>query len=212
LTDPWGFEREGVGRMTGIRRRVAQGLVATLVLCAAAFLVCGVFARPGSLWEVLLIVLFIAMLAALFGALALVAATYAGLRAEMRRYLRRPVLSDQEFATLLGEDSKVDAEQIGEIRALAARCFRGLGGERFYPCDRLEEDLHLGDLAPFQTGRFWEALARALELSEDDLEDRIGSHPMVTFGDLVLAATALVDESKERARPGGSLWDRALDG
>jgi hypothetical protein len=198
--------------MTGIRRRMAQGLVATLVICAGTFLVCGVFSSPGSVWEALMIVLFVAMLASLFGALALAAATYVGLRAEVRRHLRRPALSDEEFAALLADGFKVDAEQVGEIRALAARCFRGLGGERFYPGDRLEEDLHLRDLAPFKTAEFWEALTRALGLSEEEVSDRIGGRPMATFGDLVLAAAALVESSRDRAQAGGPLWDRALDG
>jgi hypothetical protein len=189
---------------------MAQGLVATIVLCALAFMVCGSFSAAGNVWERVCIGLMITMLASMFGALALAAATYVGLRSEVRRHLRRPLLSDQEFAALLPGD-KVDPEQVGEIRALAARCFRRVGGERFYPGDRLEEDLHLRDLAPFGAEAFRSTLEKLLGLDEDELMDRFTERELTTFGDLVMAAAELVEHYKDRSQAAGPLWDRSLD-
>jgi hypothetical protein len=72
--------------MTGFRKRMAQGLVATTLLCAVEFMVCGSWSAPGNTWERVCIVLVFVMLASMIGALALVAATYVKFRGELARH------------------------------------------------------------------------------------------------------------------------------
>jgi hypothetical protein len=162
-------------------------------------MVCGSFASPGNVWERACVVLVIAMLAALFSTLALVIFTYLRLRADLRQHLRRPLLSDEEFLALLPGGAGVDPERVAQVRELAARCFRRLGGELFYPDDRLEEDLHLSDLAPFATRSFLGSLRAALEQQAGGRSPGAGDLPLHTFGDLVLAAASL-DEDATRPR------------
>jgi len=78
--------------MTGFRKRMAQGLVATTLLCAVGFMVCGSWSAPGNTWERVCIVLVFVMLASMIGALALVAATYVKFRGELARHSGRPPL------------------------------------------------------------------------------------------------------------------------
>jgi hypothetical protein len=112
----------------------------------------------------------------------------------------RPILSDEEFVARLDADGEADPEVVGEIRALAARCFRRVGGEHFHPEDRLDEDLHLRDLAPFATESFCAGLEQAFGLGEDALRSRIAPGGITTFGQLVLAAAVLVADARERPR------------
>lgn len=183
--------------MTGIRKRMAQGLVATTLLCAVAFMVCGSLSARGNAWERVCIVLVFVMLASMFGALALAAATYLKFRGELVRHVGRPPLSDEEFAAMLPDPSGVDPELVGRIRALAAHYFRSLGGDRFYPEDRLDEDLHLLDLAPFACESFCAGLEESLGLENEEIHTRVARRQLTTFGDIILVASSLAGQSKK---------------
>ena len=102
---------------------MAQGLVATTLLCAVGFMVCGLASARGNAWEGVCIVLVFVMLASMFGALGLVAAMYIKFRSELVKHGGRPPLSDEEFAAMLPNPAEVDSELVGRIRALAALIF-----------------------------------------------------------------------------------------
>jgi hypothetical protein len=184
--------------MTGFRKRVAQGLVATTLLCAIAFMVCGSMSVSGNNWERACMVLVCVMIGSMFGALALVVATYLKFRGELSRQFERPQLSDEEFAARLPDASGVDLELVGRIRALAAHYFRSLGGGHFYPEDRLEQDLHLLDLAPFACQRFCAGLEESLGLENEEIHTRVARKELTTFGDVVAIASSLVDQLQTR--------------
>lgn len=183
--------------MTGFRKRMAQGLVATALLCAVAFMVCGSMSEPGNAWELVCIALVFVMLASMFGALGLVAATYLKFRGELVRHVGRPPLSDEDFAAMLPGRSDVDPELVGRVRALAAHYFRSLGGDRFYPQDRLDEDLHLLDVAPFACKSFCAGLEESLALENEEIHTRVARRQLITFGDIILVASSLAGQSKE---------------
>ena len=156
----------------------------------------------------------IVMLGAMIGALALVASTYVVLRREVSRLLRRPPLSDEEFALGMAEYGEVDMDLLRRFRELAARCFRRIGGERFYPDDHMEDDLHLSDLAPFGLEDFFAALEESLGMPHDDLCTWWAKRKVQTFGELIATASALAKEKVHVGDTGssGAVWDPALDG
>jgi hypothetical protein len=202
--------------MTGFRKRMAQGLVATTLLCAVGFMVCGSLSAPGNAWERVCIVLVFMMLASMIGALALVAATYVKFRSELVRHGGRPPLSDLEFTAMLPDPAAVDPELVSRIRALAAHYFRSIGGGRFYPEDRLDEDLHLLDVAPFACESFCAGLEESLGLENEEFRTRVGKRQLTTFGDIILVASSLAGQSKEGVQMADQkrsdpIWDRALD-
>jgi hypothetical protein len=202
--------------MTGFRKRVAQGLVATTLLCAVAFMVCGSMSVSGNDWERACMVLVFVMIGSMFGALALVVATYLKFRGELSRQFERPLLSNEEFAARLPDGSGVDQELVGRIRALAAHYFRSLGGGLFYPEDRLEADLHLLDLAPFACQRFCAGLEESLGLENEEIHTRVAKKELTTFGDVVAVASSLAGQSQKRtqiADPSGldPVGDRMLN-
>jgi hypothetical protein len=204
--------------MSGLRSRIAQGLVATTVLCALGFLVCGAFAARGNAWETACIALMIVMLGSMAAALGLVVFTYVSLRLAVNRYLCRPPLSDEEFAALLTAASPVDSMFVGRVRALAERHFGSLGGGRFHPGDRIEQDLHLADLAPFACEKFCAAIEQDLGLQADRLAEALASARVRTFGEIVAVAFSLADapDAAKSAEspletPANPLWDPALD-
>jgi hypothetical protein len=203
--------------MTGFRKRMAQGLVATTLLCAVGFMVCGSFSASGTVWERVCIVLVFVMLASMIGALGLVAATYLKFRRELVMYGGRPPLSDEEFTAMLPDPAGVHPELVSRIRALAAHYFRSIGGGRFYPEDRLDEDLHLLDVAPFACESFCAGLEESLGLDNEEIRTRMGKRQLTTFGDIILVASSLACHSKEGVRVADQqqsdpIWDRALDG
>ena len=203
--------------MTGTRKRLAQGLVATIVLSGVSFTVCAFFSAQGNVWEHACIVLFIVMLGSMVGALMLVATTYVKLRLEVARLLRRPLLSDEEFTLRMEDAEDVDIEFVRRFRELAARCFRGLGGERFYPGDHLEDDLHLSDLAPFGLEDFFTELEESLGIDHDEMCTWWATRGVKTFGELIASAAALTIHAKQKihaaeADTSGAVWDPALDG
>ena len=177
--------------MTGLRKRIAQALVATVLVCAVGFMISGSMASPGNPWEQVCVGLMIVMLGSMFSALALVAATYIKLRRDVKNHLGRPPLSDSEFVTMLSDSADVDPELLDRIRGLAARHYRAIGGDRFYPTDRLEEDLHLRDLAPFARDRFLADVEIALGIKDDSLTAKLAEQPEPTFGDLIMIASSL---------------------
>jgi hypothetical protein len=183
--------------MTGIRRRIAQGLVATILLCAVGFMICGSMSSPGNSWERACNVLVVVMLGSMLGAVGLVAVTYLKLRADLRSHLVCPPLTDAEFIAVLADPAAVDPDVVVRARVLAAGYFRSMGGDRFYPGDRLDEDLHLRDLAPFVGKAFFAELEQALGIEEDGLRARAATGQVRTFGELIAAASALADSPKE---------------
>lgn len=183
--------------MTGIRRRIAQGLVATILLCAVGFMVCGSMSSPGNAWERACIVLVVVMLGSMFGAVGLAAATYLKHRADVRNLCGRPPLSDEAFIAMLTDPSAGDPDVVGRVRTLAAGYFRSIGGDRYYPGDHLDDDLHLRDLAPFASRGFFAELENALGIERDRLRAWSHDNEMLTFGDLITAASALADPTRQ---------------
>lgn len=183
--------------MTGFRERLAQRFVATILLCFVGFMVCGYLSARQNVWERVCIVLMIVMLASMFGALGLVVATYVKFRSELIRHARRPPLSDEEFAALLPDAAGVDPELVERIRTLAAHYFHSLGGTRFYPDDRLQEDLHLLDVAPFACESFCAGVEESLGLENEEIHARMGTPLLTTFGDIIRVASSLAGKSKE---------------
>jgi hypothetical protein len=193
--------------MTGIRRRIAQGLVATILFCAVGFMICGSMSSPGNFWERACIVLVVVMLGSMLGAVGLAAATYLKLRAGVRSHLGRSPLTDAEFIAMLADPPAVDPDVVVRARVLAAGYFRSMGGDRFYPGDRLDEDLHLRDLAPFVVKAFFAGLEEALGIEEDGLRALMATGQVATFGEMIAAASALAIPPKESdglAAPGPS--------
>jgi hypothetical protein len=193
--------------MTGIRRRIAQWLVATILLCAVGFMICGSMSSPGNIWEHACVVLVVVMLGSMLGVIGLAAGTYRKLRADVCSHHVRPPLTDADFIALLADPAAVDPGVVVRTRVLAAGYFRSIGGDRFYPGDRLDEDLHLRDLAPFAGKVFFAELERALGIEEDGLRVRAATGQVATFGQLIAAASALADPSREAnglAAPGPS--------
>jgi hypothetical protein len=203
--------------MTGFRKRLAQALIATVVLCALGFMICGSFSSPGNDWERVCMFLVFVMLASMISAVVLVAATYATLRLEVAKHLRRSPLSDEEFALRMTESKTVDLEFVHEVREMASRRFRRIGGRMFYPDDRLEEDLHLFDLSPFGIEDFSAEMEQWLGLEEDEIRARMGTLEARTFGELIATASALANRVKVTSHVANSevpraVWDRTLDG
>src|SRR4051794_38988252 len=126
--------------MTGFRKRLAQGLIATILIGAVGVMAAGWVSTRGDAWERVCMVFAFLMAGSLLGVLVLVAATCVKLKRELNRLRGRPPLSDDEFIALLPDPAGADPEQVNQVRALAAREFRRIGGDRFYPGDRLDED------------------------------------------------------------------------
>ena len=100
---------------------------------------------------------------------------------------------------------------------LAAHYFRSLGGNRFYPDDRLQEDLHLLDVAPFACESFCAGVEESLGLENEEIHARMGTPLLTTFGDIIRVASSLAGKSKEGPQEAehersSLLWDPALDG
>ncbi len=182
--------------MTGFRKRLAQGLVATTLLCAVGFMACGYLSARDNAWERACIVLVCVMIASMLGALGLVAVTYLKFRGDLVRHVGRPPLSTEEFAARLSDSAEIDPELVDRIRNLAAHYFRSFGGDRFYPDDRLEDDLHLLDVAPFACESFCAGVEEALGLENEEIHARMATRQFKTFGEIILAASSLADHSK----------------
>ena len=202
--------------MTGFRKRLAQGLLATILICAIGVMASGWVSTRGDVWERVCMVLAFVMLGSLLGALGLVVATYFKLKRDLQWLVGRPPISDEEFTALLSDPSAVDLELVSRVRTLAAQVFRSIGGDRFHPGDRLDEDLHLRDLAPFATEAFCTTVEESLSLEENEIRGKIVTRQISTFGDLVLLVSSLTGQAKPAAPLSGQerqnpVWDRALD-
>ena len=95
--------------------------------------------------------------------------------------------------------------------------FRRSGGDRFYPGDRLNEDLHLRDLDPFKTEDFCLTLEKAMGLPDGEILGMLAAGQLSTFGDLVLLVSSRFSQAKQGAMTTGpersdALWDPAIDG
>jgi hypothetical protein len=96
---------------------------------------------------------------------------------------------DEAFVLLLPGGESLDREVVRFVSQTAARRFRFNGGARFYPQDRLEEDLHWGDLAPWATEAFWADIEEYLGYKEEELAAE--AIEIMTFGDVVLLVDRL---------------------
>lgn len=127
-------------------------------------------------------------------------------------YLIRPPLSDRAFVALLPDPARIDLMSVQQARSMAAK---HLKGARYYPTDRLEEDLHLFRRMPGWFPGIVGDLAESLGIDEDDMKSEFHSRELVTFGDLVQVVAecgrlAKLGWIKARAKP-HPLWDRDLD-
>ena len=95
---------------------------------------------------------------------------------EMRRRAceltgERPDLGDDEFAARFLPEFAGRIEVLAAVRSVLGRKFKDLGGARFWPGDRLAEDLHLDELAPSDLADLPGSLSRALKVSCDRWPD-----------------------------------------
>ena len=64
-----------------------------------------------------------------------------------RRVLARPWLSDDEFYERFYEPRDADPDIILPVRRLLVAHYRDVGGQRFWPEDKVDDVLHLSDLS-----------------------------------------------------------------
>jgi hypothetical protein len=166
--------------MTGGWKYTAITFVLLAVLFAFGVCCAGLLSARGAIG----ISLMFGFLVSLFAAIGLAGCCYVKLRLHVLKYLDHPPLSDEEFAAALPTDVPIDLTVVQKTRQIAARRFRSLSGESFYPGDRLEADLHLSDLAPFAAEDFWFDCAKAFSEPQTDA----AQVEIVTFGDVVLEA------------------------
>jgi hypothetical protein len=193
-------------------------LLAAIVVCAVGLLGCGFLSSRGNLWERLAIACGVGMGGWAIATYGLALVYYVRIRLDTSRRLRsRPPLSDKEFTALSPALEGVDPLLLNRVRETVAQQFRSIGGERFYPGDDLDDDLHLSDFSFW--GEWLEDLAVGLGIEESAFDREFGSVPIKTYGDLVLFFDRLRRESRAkgtehpidrfRSHP---VWDRALDG
>jgi hypothetical protein len=154
---------------------VVLWVLSFLALCCA-----GLFSAP----DLVVMSLAACSIVSALGAIGSVVCCYTKLRCDFRTHLNRPPLSNEEFAALLPGDVKVDLDVVQEVRQIAAECFWSLPAECFYPGDRLNEDLHLPDVAFSALDGFWIDMEEHFGAAEEDM----GQEEIRTFGDVVLAA------------------------
>ena len=161
-------------------------------------------------------VLMFVMLGSLVGALGLVAATYVTLRSELKRLQAARRSRTRNSPPCFRPVGRGSGD--GQPGSRAGRAvFRRIGGERFYPDDRLDEDLHLRDLAPFATEEFCGTLEESLGLEDNEILGRVaagtarhlrGAHSVPVIPQRPGERESPVTD-QERQNP---VWDRALDG
>ena len=105
------------------------------------------------------------------GALAFLAWALAA-AGELRRRVRelatdRPELTDEEFAVRFFPARSADLPALALVRRQIAGKFAALGGESFWPADRLAEDLYLQELAPSALADLGADLRRELALAPE---------------------------------------------
>jgi hypothetical protein len=207
--------------MTGSLGRIGQILVAISVVCAVALFACGVLLSSDNVFGHLFIVLLLIMLGSMVVAVVLAIVTYVGLRVRVSGHLRRVSLDDEEFLARMANAKGLDPDVVKLVRSHCDGYLKALGSDRFYPDDRLEDDLHLQDLAPFACEAFCAEMEKALGLPEDELLACVATREVATYGDLIRVASTLAARAKP-GLPGGDqavepahanpVWDRMLDG
>jgi hypothetical protein len=170
----------------------AQALIATTAVAAIGLVTLPFLPDSSKRMDILVISLALLLSGCSLGAVVLVVVCWVSLRLGLARYLCRRPLSDEEFRAMLGGSQAVDVQVVQDVRNMAARRFWTLGGGSFYPGDRLDEDLHLGDLAFFAAESFEYDLLGYLGLAEEDAPEEWSR--VKTFGDVVL----LVDRVRRR--------------
>jgi len=192
--------------MTGAWETTAKTVSGAVVSLAIGFLVFGTLG-----WDRLAIASIIGMFVSGAIAFALAVAYVIWLRDSRQDYLRRRPLSDKQFIALLQNPDGIEPWIASRVRQLAARRFRSIGGDRFFPADRLEEDLHLADAAPWELEDFWVDLADYLEIGEQELLAH--SEGVRTFGNIVELAHRLFKSKRigSSNSPKDALWDRGID-
>lgn len=179
--------------MTGAWKSTAKVLLLSTAIFAVSLVCAGLWSVSSKVSETLFVVLGVSCIGSLGATLGLAATYYLVLEIRLRIHLRRPTLSDKEFADLLANGVRVDRDVVREVRQIARRRFWPLKAERFYPNDRLEADLHLSDLLSVMAmDMFWSDLSTYLGYSKRDLLAVKGQ--IVTFGDLVRLADRLLRE------------------
>jgi hypothetical protein len=202
--------------MTGKWARSANMLVAITSASAVGMLVCGFLSSRGNIWERFLIALGIVLLGLMFAPLGVAATYYVKIRSDLYRMIRyRAPLADEEFIAMSPDLKGVNPSIVLRVRQSAAKQFRSIGGDRFYPGDDLETDLHLSDLTFW--GEWLEGLTTNLNIEEHDLARGWESMPVRTYGDLVLLFDRLSRQSKGAKTPSELAsshpgWDSTLDG
>jgi hypothetical protein len=123
-------------------------------------------------------------------------------RRVLERVAERPQLDDAEFAARFFPEIPARHGAVARIRRTIAGRFAVLGGAGFWPEDRLNEDLHLGELAPAELADLPDSLRRELRL---DPERRLDQVDWCSIEDVYLAALGAMDEPPqppEAGRPG----------
>jgi hypothetical protein len=179
--------------MTGAWKSSAKVLLLATAIFAISLVCAGLWSVSHDVPQMLFVVLGVSCIGSLAAILGLALAYYAVISIRVYIHLRRATLSHKEFADLLNSCVKVDIGVVREVRQIARRHFSPLNAERFYPNDRLEDDLHLSDLLPVVAmPMFWRDLSTYLGYSKKDLMAAKGK--IVTFGALVLLASRLLRE------------------
>lgn len=169
--------------MTGGWKFTAVTIILSMIGFGIGVGCAGLLSAPDRITRSLIGGLCVSML----GAPTLAVCYYVKLRRHLETYLDRPSLSDKEFAALFPSDAGVDLDVVHEVREMAGRRFWSIGGDRFYPRDRLEADLHLSDVAPWALEDFWCDLEEYLHAEETDAPEGT----IITFGDVVLVANQI---------------------
>jgi hypothetical protein len=129
-------------------------------------------------------------------------------RIGLNRLRSRPALSDDEFIERLPRSGLLDREAVAHAvrvaRALAVEHLADFGGDRIRPTDRLANDLRILDAGPWIVEDFAYRLAEGLDIDENRVDRALGSRPLTTFGDLVLAVAEASDRTTNRRDPPGA--------
>jgi hypothetical protein len=180
--------------MTGAWDRAARGLAVTAFVSGITFPCLGVAWSRGLVWRCLLLGLALFWALSSLAAVVLVVVCWFKTRRDLRRYLDRPPLTDEEFAAALPAPAHLGV--VHEVRHLIARHLEWAGWGDFYPRDRLVEDLHLDNLKGTGCEVFWYDLLEYLGMTEEELGAEAAG--VVTVADIVLLADRLT------RRQGGS--------
>jgi hypothetical protein len=172
--------------MMRTRNRVGIWLCWSCGVCLVGLCITGFLSSKGNVWEKLTIVCAFGMLASVAACLGFVVVTVLRLRNERRNIRRRTTLSDEEFAARLSRTKYINPQVVRRVRELAAERFRSIHGDKFYPEDRFEDDLHFSDSFPFGTEQFYKDLMEFLDVDEGEPAPEFRG--IITFGDLVKAA------------------------